>query len=233
MQTEAMMQSFTCYPIDFPNGVWTEVGNPPATSLYQESVWGWRAVNNSLANTNYDIYLNGQWNTQNPQLPINNFFINGHGATNGAGEAVGVQGGGDNDQISIASLANAGFSKTNKSSGLALAVFASCRIGNGPMMQFVLRNGGKSGQIPITVWKSNNIAPCFGLGWTIDKSQTDDIYDYVAWFAVYAAALKPDNTFQNTFDGAMGLARQQTYGNGYMGAVWSGCQGINLGQTIP
>lgn len=234
MQTEATMQSFTCYPIDFPNGVWTAVNplqNPPTTSLYQESVWGWEAVNGSLADTNYTIALSGQWTNQTPSFAINNFFINGHGGTNGAGIAEGVQGEADNDQVSLQSLKSYQFSK--KKSGLALAVFASCRIGNGPMMQFVLRNSGINGQISTARQQALNIRGCFGLGWNIDKPQDSQIYDYIAWWAYYSAYLNAGNNFQYTFVQAMAQASSQTFGNGGDGAVWSGCEAARLSDTVP
>jgi hypothetical protein len=236
MQTEAVMQSFTCYAIDFPNGVWTPIDpgeNPPITSLNQESVWGWEAVNGALADTDYNISLNGQDSTQQPQFPINNFFINGHGGTNGAGIALGVQGEAINDQVSIESLKGYGFYKTNKNCGLALAVFASCRIGNGPMMQFVLRNNKINGQITPTVQQQMHVRPCFGLGWNQDKPQDSQIYDYIAWWAYYSAYLNANNSFQYSFVQAMDQAKNQTYGNGAVGAVWSGCQATKLSDTVP
>lgn len=235
MQTEATMQSFTCYPIDFPNGVWTAInpyGNIPTTSLYQYP-WNWIAVNASLAYSNYTITVNGQDAVQTVGFPINNFFINGDGGTNGAGIALGVMGGSANDQVSIDTLKSWGFYKTNRGCGLALAVFACCQIGNGPMMQFVLRNSKINGQISPTVQQQLNIRPCFGLGWNGPKSNDWQIYDYIAWWAYYAAYLTPNNSFEYSFNDAMTQAQNQTSGNGYVGVVWSGCQGVNLGQTVP
>jgi hypothetical protein len=238
MQTVATMASFTCYPIDFPSGVWTAVNplvTPPTTSLYEESVWGWDAINASLCKIDYEISMTGTgWTTQTPSFAINNFFINGHGGTNGAGVAIGVQGTADNDQVSQASLAEYGFdTTTNKATGLALAVFASCRIGDGPLMKLVLRNNGVYGQISGTTRAQKSLRWFWGLGWNQDKVQDWQIYDFIAWWAYYSAYLTTGNTFQYSFDAAIQQALNATAGNGGVGAVWTGCQGMTLDKTLP
>jgi hypothetical protein len=232
MQTVATMSSFTCSPVDFPLGVWTVNnggGTPPITDL--EQAFACTAMQASLSRQPYDAGYGTNSVTQIPSLPINNFFIMGEGATNGDGVALAVeiQGNFADTQLSENSLKSFGFAKTN---ALALAVFASCRVGDGSLMRFVLRNNDVAGQISSGARAQQHIRWCFGLGWKQDKSRDWQIYDYLSWWAFYSAYCTGSG-FQYTLDGAMDQAKGATAGNGANGAVWSGCQGMTLDKTVP
>ena len=222
----ATMFSYTCYPVDFPLGVWqgNYSGNVPITTVTQP--FAWTALQASLAGSEYDAGFGTNSALQIPTLPINEFFILGESGTNGAGVGLQVQGQDSypDDILSQESLENFGFNKTN---GLALAVFAACSIGDGPLMKFVLRNNGVGGQISPTTRQNQHIRWCFGLGWNQPKSQDWQIFDFISWWTFEAAA------YNYSFDYAVSQAQYNTGGNGGIGAVWSGCQAMTISKTMP
>ncbi len=227
MQTVATMFTYTCYSVDLPNGVWQISGgngNPPITDLNQPFTW--TALQASLARSEYDAGFGTNATLQIPFQPINNFFIMGEGGTNGAGVGVEVDdlGNYSDNVLSEESLDNYGFAKTN---ALAVAVFVSCSVGDGPLMKYVLRNNGISGQIPDGVRTGQHVRWCFGLGWNQPVSRDWQVYDFVSWWAFDAAL------YGITFDAAVGRAAGQTSGNGGVGATWSGCAGMHVSDTVP
>jgi hypothetical protein len=201
------------------NGYWQTVGSPMANSL--NVPWGWTALNYGLAGEPY--YPGNISPQQTPDRPILGVMVHGHGGLNPAGVALGVQGPSANDQLSQESLEEAGFNKATNA--VAMAIFTGCRIGGGPFMQYILRNNGVSGQFSPSTAATQKIRPCFGLGWTIDKPNNTDVFDWLTYFTLYATE-NDGSTFTYTLDQAVSLANQNAPGSGGNGVLWSGEQGI-------
>jgi hypothetical protein len=207
------------------NGLWQTVSQPTANNL--NVPWGWTALNFGLAG---QPYTPGDMSPlQTPDRPILGVMVHGHGGLDNSGVAMGIQGPNANDQLTQASLSDphngSGFVKG--SNAVAIAIFTGCRIGNGPFMQFILRNNGQSGQFSPTTAMAQKIRPCFGLGWTDDEPNNTDIFDWLTYFTLFATE-NDGSTFYYTLDNAVLQANQNAPGNSGNHVVWSGEQGISL-----
>ncbi|MGO8766089.1 MAG: hypothetical protein ACLQSR_13260 [Limisphaerales bacterium] len=203
------------------NGLWQTVSQPTANNL--NAPFGWTALNAGLAGSSY--YPGGQ--EQTPDRPILGVMVHGHGGLLN-GVALGVQGESPDDQLSQASLSGTnGWGFVKGSNAVALAIFTGCRIGNGPFMQFILRNNGQSGQFTPNTALAQKIRPCFGLGWTDDEPINTDVFDWLTYFTLYATE-NDGSTFYYTLDNAVSQANQNAPGSAGNHVVWSGEQGISL-----
>lgn len=203
------------------NGYWQTVSSPTANSL--DVPWGWTALNAGLAGSSY---IPGNSSPQQtPDRPILGVMVHGHGGLTQSGVALGVQGPNANDQLSQASLEGWGFNK--QTNAVALAIFTGCRIGNGPFLQYILRNNGVTGQFSPSTAATQKIRPCFGLGWTVDVPNNTDVFDWLTYFTLFATE-NNGSTFTYTLDQAVSQANQNAPGSGGNGVTWSGEQGTAL-----
>jgi hypothetical protein len=205
------------------NGVWQTDNQPTANNL--NVPFGWTAINFGLADKTYTV---GNGNPdQTPDRPILGVMVHGHGGltdTGPAGVASGVQGPG-NDQLSVASLAAAGFKRLTN--GVALAIFTGCRVGNSPFMQYILRDRGVPGQFSPNTALAQKIRPCFGLGWTDDEPNNTGVFDWLTYFTLYATE-NNGSSFTFSLDQSVSQANQNAPGSAGNHVVWSGEQGTAL-----
>jgi len=231
---ESGMASFIYQTIDFGDGNWKVAPNPTAISLNQN--WGWTALQAGLAGADYRRgSAPGEplgWHDQHPDRPISFLAVHSHGGSlSNSDTVIGLQGPSDMNDTAVTQQSLEGWGFNKESNAVAIAIFTGCQLGNGPFMQFILRNKGAQGQINSATAQALDIRPCFGLGWTVDVRIGTDQFQWMSYFTFFATEFGngPNNSpFEYTLDGAFGLVPQYYQGNGGQGVTWCGTAGMTL-----